>query len=201
MNKQLIIWFILCLNGTDYINAQWTETDSLRRYILEGNDSIRLNPETLKAIEDGTFLNRENPFNQLLEAPRVLPITKDFWDIAPKDSTRENIDFNTLPPSVAILKDLINKDSLKIIEDAFIFHLKTHERDQFQIGKLPVTVFAGGQSLHEKEVKDGQQRGTLGATTRVYFSLDDILSFLFRKSERQKKKNKKNAERLRNYYP
>lgn len=201
MNRQLIIWLIICLNGTEYLQAQWTENDSLRlRSVLEGRDSIRLNPETLKAIEDGTLLNRENPFNELLEAPPILPITKDFWDIAPEDTTKANIDFGSLPPSVAILKEYLN-DTLKIRDGAFDFHLKTHERDQFQVGKLPITVYAGAQDLHEKEVRDGQKRGTVGATTRVYFSLDDILTFIFRKSERQKKKNKKNAERLKNYAP
>lgn len=195
-----MVYLVVCLSGTDVIYAQWTEVDSLwLQNIIEGKDSIRLNPETMRAIKEGTFLNGENPFAQPLEAPPILPITRDFRDIATQDTLKSEID-TLLPPAVALLKHLKEKDSLRI-GGAFQFRLKTHEKKDFRIGDSPFAVSAGAQSLLDEHVKDGQRRGTVGGSAKMYFSLDDVLKFIFRKSERRKKKNKKRVERLEEYYP
>lgn len=195
MKKLWMTYLILCFNRTIVIHAQWTEVDSLwLQNIIEGKDSIRLNTETMRAIEEGIFLNRENPFAQPLEAPPILPITCDFWDLAPEDSPEEKID-TTLPPAILELLRLKEKDSLRI-GGTFHFKLKTHEKKEFMIGNSPFAVSAGARNLFEDEVKDGQRRGSVGGSVGVRFSLDDILMYLFRKSERQKRKNKKRIERL-----
>lgn len=198
MKKRWIVCLIICINNTGLIYAQWTETDSLRvQNMIEGRDSIRLNAETMRAIQEGTFLNRENPFAQPLEAPPVLPITRDFWDIAPEDSLAIEID--SLSPAVlAMLIRMKEKDSLNI-SDAFRLRLKFHEKEKFRIGESPFAVSAGAQSLLDDTVKDGQRRGSVGGSVSFSFSLDDILTYLFRPGEREKRKNKKRAKNLKYY--
>jgi len=200
MKKLWMVYLVICINNTDVIYAQWTEVDSLwLKNMIEGKDSIRLNPETMRAIKEGTFLNGENPFAQPLEAPGILPITRDFWDISPEDSLEAQVD-TLLPPAVAHLKKLKEMDSLKI-GDAFRLKLKFYEKEEFRLGQSPFAVSAGAQSLYDENVKDGQRRGSVGGSAKLYFSLDDILTYIFRPSERRKRKNKKKLENLKNYYP
>lgn len=193
-----MVYLIICINGTDVIYAQWTAADSLwLQNIIEGKDSIRLNPETMRAIEEGTFLNRENPFAQPLEAPPILPISRDFWDIADEDSLEFKID--SLSPAVlTMLMRMKEKDSLKI-SDNFRLRLKFHEKERIRIGQSPFAVSAGAQSLLDDTVKDGQRRGSVGGSVNFSFSLDDILTYLFRPEERQKRKNKKRAKAAKYY--
>lgn len=187
------------MHSTDKIYAQWAAVDSLwLQNIIEGKDSIRLNPETMRAIEEGTFLNRENPFAQPLEAPPTLAITRDFWDIATEDSLAFAID--SLSPAVlTMLIRMKEKDSLKI-SDSFRLRLKFHEKEKFRIGQSPFAVSAGAQSLLDDTVKDGQRRGSVGGSVNFGFSLDDILTYLFRPEERQKRKNRKRAKAIKDYH-
>jgi len=198
MKKLWMVYLVICISGTDVIYAQWSEVDSLwLQNMIEGKDSIRLNSETMRAIEEGTFLNRENPFAQPLEAPPILPITRDFWDITPEDSLVFKVD--SLSPAVlAMLMRMKEKDSLKI-SDAFRLRLKFHEKEKFRIGDSPFAVSAGAQSLLDDTVKDGQRRGSVGGSVSFSFSLDDILTYIFRPSERQKRKNKKRAKAIKYY--
>jgi hypothetical protein len=198
MKKLWVVYLVFCINSMDPIYAQWTETDSLwLQNMIEGKDTIRLNPETMRAIREGTFLNRENHFTQPLEAPPILPVTRDFWDIALDDSLVIKID--SLSPAVLeMLMRLKEKDCLGL-SDAFRLRLKFHEREKFRIGNSPFTVSAGAQNLLDETVKDGQRRGSVGGSVGFSFLLDDILNYLFRPSERQKRKNKKRAEKIKYY--
>jgi hypothetical protein len=202
MKKLWIVYLIFCTNSMSLIYAQWTEKDSLwLQNVIEGKDTIRLNTETMKAIQEGTFLNRENPFTQPLEAPPILSVTRDFRDITPDDSPDDSLEIRADSLSPAVLEMLMRlkeKDSLGL-SDAFRLRLKFHERDKFRIGNSPFAVSAGARSHFDETVKDGQGRGGVGGSVNFSFSLDDILNYLFRPSERQKRKNKKRAEKLKNY--
>ena len=48
-------------------------------------------------------------------------------------------------------------------------------------------------------VKDGQKRGTVGGSVKLYFSLDDILKWIFSKEERNKRRNRKRDDTWRYY--
>lgn len=65
--RPLLIGFFVCINiHLGY--AQWTEQDSIwLKDVLAGKDSIKLNPEFQKAIQSGSFLNRnrENRWGNL----------------------------------------------------------------------------------------------------------------------------------------
>lgn len=198
MKKQLVIWLFVCMNGTDYMYAQWTEKDSVwLNDIISGKEQIKLNPETMKAIESGTFINSERPDNQHLSAPPILPITKEF-DITPADTTQEQIDYRSIPPAV-FARYRLELDSIRIMRGAYTSKEPNKVKDEIQIGNLPITVKAGAQNLFLEEVKDGQRRGSVGASAKAKFSLDDILLFLLSPTERNKRKNKKRAKAWQHY--
>ena len=98
------LWMIvfICL-PVHWINAQWTAQDSLwLKNVLEGKDTIRLNPEFQHSIESGTFLNDGKPIEKsLMLAPNPYPLLKDFSEyIQHEDSSKRRIPFKDLPPQI-----------------------------------------------------------------------------------------------------
>ena len=87
MQIRLYIFILLCLRSADYLAAQaWTKEDSVwLRNILSGKDTLRLNPETMRAIQSGTLINNTHePVSEMQLAPnQTLPILKDFLGIHP----------------------------------------------------------------------------------------------------------------------
>jgi len=67
------------------------------------------------------------------------------------------------------------------------------------LGHLPVTAAVKADNLFLEEVKDGQSRGSINAVFKTRFSMEDILSGIFSKSERAKRKNRKKANAWKNY--
>lgn len=104
MNKRLLIWIIVCLNGVECVHAQWTRQDSLwLQNVLSGKEKLKLNEETLKAIESGSLLNNQpQPSGSMRMAPKSnLPITKDFSNyIQSNDTTHRKVALKDLPPQV-----------------------------------------------------------------------------------------------------
>lgn len=105
MNRQLIIWIILCLAGSNHVKAQWTPQDSLwLNRILSGKDTLRLNQETKDAILKGNLLEFDRPHNSpLLQSTPELPLIKDFNEyILSRDSIISRIKWTDLPPELFI---------------------------------------------------------------------------------------------------
>lgn len=105
MSKQVLIVMLICLSGTEYVQAQWTKKDSLwLQNVLSGKEKLQLNPETMKAIESGSLINLESPASQMRLAPASkLPITQDFSEyINPEDTIRQKVAWKDLP--VALFK-------------------------------------------------------------------------------------------------
>ncbi|GEM_PF-247601 len=104
MNKRILIWIIVCLNGVEYAQAQWTKQDSLwLQNILSGKEKLKLNEETLKAIESGSLINSDSkPSGTMRMAPKSdLPISKDFSNyIQRNDTTHRKVALKDLPPQV-----------------------------------------------------------------------------------------------------
>lgn len=101
MHKQLLIWIIICLKGSGLVQAQWTQKDSLwLQNVLSGKDSLRLNPETMKAIQGGTFLNWETPSTPKLANPNKLSIIKDFSEYIHIDDTITKLSIKDMPAQV-----------------------------------------------------------------------------------------------------
>ena len=82
--KLLYLLLPLLILNTWKGQAQWTKQDSIwLKNVLEGKDSLRLNPEFMKEMQEGLFLNPKQPAGEQQTAPRELPITKDFSEYMP----------------------------------------------------------------------------------------------------------------------
>lgn len=111
MNKKLIILFLICLNSTEYLYAQWTEKDSIwLKDILSGKEKLELKPEALKAIESGTLINTDKPANNMIMSPINSPaqsVQKDFTEyVRPEDTDinpKRKVALKDLPPAVFLL--------------------------------------------------------------------------------------------------
>ena len=91
--KQFWILLFCCLN-IHWASAQWTREDSVwLENVLEGKDTLRLDPEVQRAIENGTFLHPETPLeNSFRTAPVRVPLIKDFSEyILPDTVFRSNL--------------------------------------------------------------------------------------------------------------
>lgn len=206
MWKQCLLILMLITFSHNQLNAQnWSEEDSVwLSGVLSGKDTIRINPEFQKAIREGTFINNEDtPGRQMLEAPSVLPLLKDFSEYieADPDSLYKDLDVTSMPPSVFRLLTIELDSCLPIHKNAYTPPpTRLIDKEEVQVGKLPVTVAAGGRNLYSSDiVKDGQKRGTLTGTAKLRFSLDDVLKFLFSPTERNKIRNRKRINTLKYY--
>ena len=168
-------------------------------WVSVGKDTIRLNPEYLKAIENGTLINIGQPLE--LESSR-LPILIDFSEYIKADTIRQLLQVDSLPPAVFWLyqADTVHKgirgDYHKPIKSLVI-------NNQIRLGQTPFYGRAGAQNLFLTEVKDGQRRGSAGVTITFHFSIEDMLRSAFWKSERDKKRNRKRDFTWKHYnsYP
>lgn len=94
---------LICLRGADYISAQqWTKKDSIwLQNVLSGKEKLELNPETMKAIQSGSFINLDEPASNMKMSPTTpLPILKDFTEYIRTDSTNRKKALKDLPPGV-----------------------------------------------------------------------------------------------------
>ena len=204
--KQCLL--ILMLTGilpVQLYAQHWSEEDSVwLSRVLSGKDTIRINPEFQKAIREGKLIHMEDePGQQILEAPSELPLLKDFSEHlhADTDSIHNNVDYKSMPPSVYRLYKMELDTIPKINKEAYTPPpTRLIDKKEIQIGKLPVTAAAGGRNLYSSDVvKDGQKRGTVGGSVKLYFSLDDILKWIFSKEERNKRRNRKRDDTWRYY--
>ena len=100
--RSLLIGFLLCF-CIPCVYAQWTKQDSIwLQNVLDGKDTIKLNPEYQKAIESGTLIDTETPVGeQKLAKPSQIPITKDFSQYVQRDNTtKRKVPLKDLPPGV-----------------------------------------------------------------------------------------------------
>ncbi len=97
---------IICL-CTINIVAQATAKDTLRMdEDLSDKKDIRLRPEVIEAIKSGTLirLSENDMENKLMNAPAVLPLSKEFKSyFLDADTVRRKIDYTKLPPNVFML--------------------------------------------------------------------------------------------------
>ncbi|WP_455639734.1 hypothetical protein [Parabacteroides sp.] len=198
---------ILLLIGFGHIRTyaqNWSEEDSVwLSNVLSGKDTIRINPEFQKAIREGKFIHSEDePGQQLLDAPLELPILTDFSEYLHADSDsvhHRKLDYKSLPPSVYRLYVIELDTGISIGRGAYTTKKSFTNKDEIKLGKLPVAVSGGARNLYSDVVKDGQKRGTITGSAKLYFSLDDVLMWVFSKKERQKKKNRKRENTWRYY--
>jgi hypothetical protein len=207
MEKRFILLLFICVHQTGSLYAQWTEKDSVwLKDVLSGKEQLQLNPETMEAIRSGNLINTDKPPMELLSAPPLLPINKDF-DIQPVDTTSEAaIDYSKMPPAVFALykKELmLRPDSVEKRQKGAFSMPDLRDKNRVQIGNSPVSVAVQATNVYNDQIKDGQKGGGVVSNTRLTFSLNDILMGVFSKTERAKRRNKKkaNAWKYYNAYP
>lgn len=103
MEKKLIVLLFVCLHNSANLYAQWTKEDSVwLNKVLSGKEELRLNPETLKAIQEGSLINTDisSPDKQMKSSPMKLPLAKDFSEYVRPERLEKAIDPLTVSPSV-----------------------------------------------------------------------------------------------------
>jgi len=94
----VILLFQLCAEG---VRAQWTSKDSLwLQDVLINNKEIQLKPEILEAIKSGNLIKVDALDTELMKAPSLLPICKDFHQYIQIPDTSKKIDHTKMPPGV-----------------------------------------------------------------------------------------------------
>ncbi len=208
MEKKWIVLLFICMHSTGTLYAQWTKKDSLwLEDVLSGKQKIQLNPETKKAIESGTFINTDGLQPELLSAPPLLPISKDFDLSVSPDSSNTDMPFHqSIPPAVYLIyahKNTLRTDSADVSESPAFAMPDLRDKNRIQIKNTPVSVAAQATNIYNTNVKDGQQRGGFVGGVIVTFSMNDLLMGIFNKTERNKRRNKKRAQAWKTYteYP
>ena len=85
-----------------------------------GQDTLRIHPEVLKSIQEGTFLNLTPHRQAPVGVHTPLSITKDFSEYIQLEDTFRRINPHSLPPSVFMLHQIAKKESeLKVNYEAF----------------------------------------------------------------------------------
>ncbi|MDF9829875.1 hypothetical protein [Parabacteroides sp. PF5-6] len=105
INHLYLALILSLLGGVSPAFAQWSARDSLwLRDVLAGKDTIRLNPEAMQSIQEGSFLNLDKPRTPMRSTPLDLPIEKDFSSyFLPEDSTKAyQFKLTDLPPHIVL---------------------------------------------------------------------------------------------------
>lgn len=200
MWRYWLIFLFIILSVVVLFAQQTSRVDSIWvSEMMAGKDTLRLKPEYLKAIEEGTLLNLGRPLEL---GSSELPLLKDFSEYIRPDTFRRILSFDSIPRGVFLLYP-VNPIGTAIREAAYRSHKYLVVRDQLRLGNSPVYGRAGTQNLFLPEVKDGQRRGSVGATFTVEFSAEHMLRSIFWKSERDKKRNRKRDFTRKHYnsYP
>jgi hypothetical protein len=171
MMKRLLLLFTCCTQYTETLYSQWTKEDSIwLQDVLSGKEELRLNPEVLKEIELGTWLNTnpEKPLYKEESGSSTLRslISKDFSEyIKPLEEEKETNPLS-IPSAVFIRQGLTNP-------------LPDH--------KISKILFRTPESVKENAVRPSGM------------SFGDALNLLFMPSERAKARNRKNANAWKTY--
>ncbi|MDL2245042.1 hypothetical protein LJC54_06010 [Parabacteroides sp. OttesenSCG-928-J18] len=106
MNRRLLFFLVFGFLTVGNLWAQWTPTDSLwLKNVLSGKDTLRLNPETMDAIQKGLLINPGNkPVTPMMEAARELPLLIDFEEYFQSidSAVPREFDWTDLPPALFI---------------------------------------------------------------------------------------------------
>lgn len=166
-------------------------------------DSVHINPEFLKAIQEGTLINTEPAGQQTLHMPSNLPILKDFSEYLKPDMAERKLNYEFLPSAVFSLYGPDTVIGIKINKGVYTFKKQLIINNQIALKGTSFNVSAGSQNLFLEEVKDGQKRGSIGVSVGAKFDAEGALRYIFWKSERDKRRNKKRDFTRKHYnsYP
>lgn len=119
MRRCWLIGVVVCIQYMHTVNAQtWSKEDSIRlANILSGKDTLKLNPEFQRSIQNGTFINL-NPVGKMKSSPSKVPFTKDFSEYIKLDKSvlvEEKKNWKDMPPQVAMREPIeVKEPDLKV---------------------------------------------------------------------------------------
>ena len=193
MERRYVLFLVLGLQVCITASAQkdWSAKDSLwLQRVLSGQEKLKLNEETLRAIRSGTLITpAPTPEQQMKHSPLELPIVKSFDSIIRPESHRK---LHLLPPSVFMLYDL-NKNN------------KSANDPDRGVNK------AGGMMLSERQIEEMMilMKMNVKKTTvddkqtlpspYITFDAEDIARTIFWPSHRAKKRNARNAQAYKQF--
>lgn len=187
--RYFIFIIFLFITSLQLINAQsWSREDSiwLKNY-LEGKGELKLNEETLKAIEDGKLII---PSWMKNENGDIKELIKEFEDAAARDSTNiDRVNPLSMPPAVFALY-VLYVDKVDSINASSSIMLSEAEKEKLR-EKLPpgdATIYVGNLGV--------------GAPGGIFGNLDfnHALSMVFSSQYRRLQYNKKYANAYKFYY-
>ncbi|MDO4704300.1 DUF4858 domain-containing protein [Tannerella sp.] len=191
MEKRCVLFLILGLQVCIAASAQkdWSAKDSLwLQRVLSGQEKLKLNEETLRAIRSGTLINPA-PAQQMKHSPLELPIVKSFDSIIRPESHRK---LHLLPPSVFMLYDL-NKNN-KSANDP---DRATNKSGGMMLSERQIEEMKILMKMNVKKTTVDDQR-TL-PSPYITFSAEDIARSIFWPSHRAKKRNARNAQAYKQF--
>lgn len=119
MRRRWLIGMVVCAQYVHTVYAQtWSKEDSIRlANILSGRDTLRLNPEFQRSIQNGTFINL-NPVGKMKSASSKVPFTKDFSEYIKLDKSvlvEEKKSWKDMPPQAAMREPIeVKEPDLKV---------------------------------------------------------------------------------------
>lgn len=119
MRRCWLIGVVACIQYMHTVNAQtWSKEDSIRlANILSGKDTLKLNPEFQRSIQNGTFINL-NPVGKMKSSPSKVPFTKDFSEYIKLDKSvlvEEKKNWKDMPPQAAMREPIeVKEPDLKV---------------------------------------------------------------------------------------
>ena len=210
MKKSLYLFLIIILNSGITLYAQeWTVQDSIwLQRILEGNEKIRLNEQTLKAIESGTLIRDPSLLPKEFKThPLEMPIIRSFEDIKSSESPQpiQPLDLPVAVYHIYVLQQPVNLSTGSNIPQhpvkqptvsngSLTFNVKKHT---FLDLKIPDALNLGDPP--PLRLPDGSVSGGGNGGASVSANFEDMLRTLFWPSHRAKKRNAQNANAWKNY--
>ncbi|MDR2384785.1 MAG: hypothetical protein LBD80_03845 [Tannerella sp.] len=187
--KYFILIIFMIIISLEIINAQsWNKEDSiwLKNYI-EGKGELKLNEETLKAIEEGKLIV---PSWMKNEKSDIKDLIKDFENAATRDSINmDRINPLSMPPTVFALY-VLYVDKVDSISASSTIMLSEAEKEKLR-EKLPpgdATIYVGNLGVEAPA-------GVIGN-----LDFNHALSMIFSAKYRRLQYNRKHANAYKFYY-
>ena len=167
---------------------EWSKEDSIwLQNVLEGRDTLKINDETKKAIEEGRLIMPS--WMKEMDTDFNPELSKDFDDMGKPDSPRmHSLDPYTMPPAVYALYVLY----LEKMDSAYQINsliLTEDERKQLE------TLLPAGADIFYPYAPDYNPGFVIGGQ-----DFNHVLSMIFSAQYRRLMYNRKHATAYKNYY-
>jgi hypothetical protein len=188
--KYFTLTIFLIITSFGFLTAQdWSREDSIWiKNVIEGKEELKLNEETLKAIEEGLLIV---PQWMQGEKRNLQELIKDFENASRRDSTElDRINPLSMPPAVFALY-VLYIDKVDSINASQTIMLSEAEKERLR-DELP----PGETTIYVGNLGTGASSGVLVGN----LDFNHALSMIFSSQYRRLQYNKKHATAYKFYY-